>query len=93
MFLTLVGNITDQCGDNVDAFDVATRDQWKWSGPEVVRTYPSDSTIARIEPEIRNGKPVGRWVPFTVQLVYRDEQNRVVRTENYSSRELIPITK
>ena len=64
---------------------------WKWYGPEVSRTYPSDEVIERIKPETRNGKAVGRWVPFKIQLIYRDDRGEVIRTENYSSRELIPI--
>jgi hypothetical protein len=57
---------------------------WKWSGPEVVRTYPSDDVVKRIP--LEKGRS-GRWVPFTVQLVYRNAQGKVTRTENYSSRE------
>ena len=28
---------------------------------------------------------------FTLQLVYRDAQGRVMRTEEYSSREFVPV--
>jgi hypothetical protein len=86
VFLVLKGQILEQCGKTYD-LGVAERQNWKWDGPEVVRTYPPDDVISRIRPETRGGKPVGRWVPFTVQLVYRDDQGRVKRTENYSSRE------
>jgi hypothetical protein len=47
----------------------------------------SPTTKSRICP---NPKSVPRWVPFTVQLVYRDAKGRVTKTENYSSREYIP---
>jgi hypothetical protein len=76
-------------------YDATTTKDWKWSGPEVVRTYPPQDVIERISPERfdgkKDGKPTGRWVPFTVQLVYRDAQGRVTKTENYSSREFEPV--
>lgn len=90
-FLVLTSNVTHNCGETNYAFNATTTDHWKWNGPEVVRTYPSDDVVARIAPETENGKPTGRWVPFTVQLVYRDVQGRVTRTDNYSSREFDPI--
>lgn len=69
--------------------DATTLTDWKWDGPEIVRTYPPDDAIKRIKPSGEHGS--GRWVPFTVQLIYRDAQGRVSRTEEYSSREFIPV--
>jgi hypothetical protein len=98
IFLGLQERAIEKCGNpnygdaNYDAISDATEiKDWKWNGPEVVRTYPLDNVIERIIPETKDGKPVGRWVPFTVQLVYRDSQGRVPRTENYSSREFDPV--
>ncbi len=88
VFLVLENNIGQQCGENYDAFTVARQKDWKWNGPEVVSTYPPDEVIKRIKPE--PGPSRSRWVPFTVQLVYRNDQGHVTKTENYSSRELIP---
>lgn len=90
-YLALQMYAQQMCGKDVDVNSPAVLEQWKWRGPEVVRTYPPDSVIERINPEMKDGKPVGRWVPFTVQLVYRDEQGRVMRTENYASREFEPV--
>jgi hypothetical protein len=90
-YIRLIGAISNTCGKGIDSFDVAQRKDWKWDGPEVVRSYPPDGVINRIRPEEKSGKPVGRWVPFTVQLVYRDAQGRVTKTENYSSREFEPV--
>jgi hypothetical protein len=99
IFLDLQRNGADTCSRNpaeagdmdfISKIDSATESKgWKWSGPEVVRTYPSDNAIARIKPSGEHG--AGRWVPYTVQLVYRDAQGRVTRTEDYSSREFIPF--
>jgi len=88
-FLTLVQEIPKQCGIKYEntGFEVAKRENWVWEGPEVVRVYPPDEVIKRITPE-PGSKTVMRWVPYTVQLVFRDSSGRVSRTENNSSREL-----
>lgn len=98
-FLSLQRYAGEQCSrdtaeameaDFIDNIDHATTSKdWKWTGPEVVRTYPPDDVIKRIKPSGEHGS--GRWVPFTVQLIYRDAQGRVMRTEEYSSREFIPV--
>jgi hypothetical protein len=90
-FLALVDRIQQQCGQAYDALDVAMRENWKWNGPEVVRTYPSDDIVSRSKP--LGGKAVARSVPFQVQLIYRDDTGHVTRTENYSSAESIPDVK
>lgn len=91
-FLALQELAKQQCSQDYDAIHDATEtNDWKWNGPEVVRTYPADDVVERIEPVNKEGKPIGRWVPFTVQLVYRDAQGHVIRTENYSSREFDPV--
>jgi hypothetical protein len=85
-FLRLEQDIAETCGkDAYYANKVAEENGWVWDGPEVIRTYPSDDVIKRIKPE-----GAGRWVPFTVQLIYRDAQRRIARTENYSSKEFLP---
>lgn len=90
-FLALVDRIQQQCGNLSDtALNVAMRDNWKWNGPEVVRTYPSDSVVSRIEPKSLGGKVQARSVPFTIQLIFRDDKGHITRTENYSSREDVP---
>jgi len=98
-FLALQRRAEQQCTrDMAEAIDASfigniytaiTTKDWKWSGPEVVRTYPPDDVIKRIKPGGEHGS--GRWVPFTVQLVYRDAMGRVTRTEEYSSREFEPV--
>ena len=90
-YLALQEHAQQMCGKDFDVNSATMLEKWKWLGPEVVRTYPPDSVIERISPEMKDGKPVGRWVPFTVQLVYRDEQGRVTRTDNYASREFDPV--
>ena len=92
-FFVLLENVRQTCGKSDPDFvrDTTESPAWKWNGPEVVRTYPADDVVERISPEMKDGKPIGRWIPFTVQLVYRDAHGRVTRTENYSSREWDPV--
>jgi len=90
-FLHLLSHAEQTCGQAYGATHAAEGRDWKWDGPEVVRTYPPDEAIKRITPErLNGGTTLGRWVPFMVQLVYRDKQGHVTRTENYSSREFVP---
>lgn len=94
VFLAMVERVEQQCGQSGDAsLNVAIRTDWKWDGPEVVRTYPPDDVVERIEPRSLGGKAVARSVPFTVQVIYRNESGKVTRTENFSSAELIPEFK
>jgi hypothetical protein len=98
-FLTLQGNAEDRCSQDTaernDAdfiqktYAAITSKDWKWSGPEVVRTCPPDEVVKRIKPSGEHG--AGRWVPYTVQLVYRDAQGRVTRTEECATREFRPV--
>ena len=88
---SLEENASNLCGKGFDVLKAISTKGWRWNGPEVVRTYPSDDVVERISPEMKDGKPYARWVPFTVQLVFRDSQGRVTRTENYATRELEPI--
>ena len=98
-FLTLRHDALDECSRNAaeamgadfiqKTYDAITSKDWKWSGPEVVRTSPPDEVIKRIKPTGEHG--AGRWVPYTVQLVYRDAQGRVTRTEEYATREFRPV--
>jgi hypothetical protein len=90
----LVDHVQQQCAYAYGvSLDVATRTDWKWDGPEVVRTYPPDDVISRIEARALGEKAVARSVPFTIQLVYRDENGKITRTENYASTELVPEFK
>jgi hypothetical protein len=95
VFLAMLDHVEQQCGKAGETSwnDVATRTTWKWDGPEIVRTYPPDDVISRIEPRSVGGKIVVRSVPFTVQLIYRNENGKITRTENYSSVEEAPEFK
>jgi hypothetical protein len=49
---------------------VATRENWKWNGPEVVRTYPSDDVGSAVHCECRymgSGRPVPHGDPLKMK--------------------------
>jgi len=98
-FIALQHYAEEQCSRNTaetsdadfiqNIYDATTSKDWKWSGPEVVTTFPPDDVIKRIKPSGERG--AGRWVPYTVQLVYRDAQGRATRAEEYSTHEFRPV--
>jgi hypothetical protein len=90
--LSLEIRITQVCGKETNNAVQVTRENWQWTGPEVIRTYPANDVIARIKPNIRHNAP-WRAIPFRVQLVYRDNQARITRTETYSSVAWEPVVK
>ncbi len=85
-FLTLEIRAKELCGESFDVHKATVTKTWKWSGPEVVRNYPSDSEIKRISPD-SNGF---RLVKLNVRLTYRDAQGRVTKIENYTALEKFP---
>jgi len=84
-YLVLEANTRDKCGPR---YQYKLKD-WTWDGPEVVRTYPSDDVIKGIKLQRRRGLAFRR-VPYSVTLLYRDAQGHIVKTQKYSSVEIIP---
>ncbi len=86
-FLALQQQAKKMCGENYDVIVKATEtESWKWSGPEVVRSYPPDSDIKRINPD-KNGF---RLVKYNVRLTYLDPQGRVTKVENFTALDRLP---
>jgi len=93
--LTLERNANEMCKDKENVLEAniawvhrAIEDEnWKWSGPEVTRKYPSDAAIERIKPDAHSM----RTVPFTVTLTYRDSKGRIVKTDSFAAHELEPV--
>jgi hypothetical protein len=61
--------------------DATTTKDWKWDGPEFVRTYPPDDVIRLIKPDSRG------WisVQYSVVLLQRDSRGRIKATESFSA--------
>ncbi len=75
------------CGKSYHVHEATMKENWKWNGPEVVRDYPPDSEIEHISPD-SNGF---RLVKYKVRLVYRDSQGRVMKVENFTAAEKLPV--
>jgi hypothetical protein len=90
-FLALQRRAKETCGQNFDQnFDVIVEatesENWKWSGPEVARTYPPDSEIKGISPD-SNGF---RLVKYMVRLTYLDPQGRVTKVKSFTALDRLP---
>jgi hypothetical protein len=85
-YLTLERSAQQTCGKGYDDVASATRKGTGWSGPEVRRTYPSDSSIERLKPDSDGF----RTVQYEVRLTYRDQQGRVTRVENFKVTDRLP---
>ena len=86
ILLSLHARAREICGAGYDVLDATESENWKWSGPEVVRTYPPDDLIRQITPDSRG------WisVQYTVVLLWRNSQGRVTKTESFSAVESGP---
>jgi hypothetical protein len=91
-FLVLERNVHQVCGWEDAAVAEATESKsWQWNGPEVFRVFPTEEVIESIHPEEKDGRSVGRWVPFTVRLVFHDAKGGITKIENFSTREFQSI--
>jgi hypothetical protein len=80
--LVLEQHAQQMCRTNPSAIYALTRSKdWKWDGPEVVRTYASDAEIKRVKPDSQGF----RNVKYGVKLIFRDLQGTTIRTETYSA--------
>ncbi|MDP9267749.1 MAG: hypothetical protein M3P27_05415 [Acidobacteriota bacterium] len=86
-YLSLETTARRMCGGAEGTLRAATATDWQWKGPEVKRTYPSDSEVERIKPDSRGF----RTVPYKVQLTFRDSRGHVTKVEAFraTERELV----
>jgi len=84
---TLEIRAKELCGESFDVHKAMVTKNWRWSGPEVVRNYPSDSEIKRISPDSKGF----RLVKYKVRLIYRDPQGRVMKIENFTALDRLPV--
>ena len=66
--------------------DASTLKDWKWNGPEVVRTSPPDDVLRQIKPDSRGMIQY----EYTVVILQRDSGGRVVKTESFTARDRVP---
>ncbi len=75
-----------KCGDDYDVHGKAEAKDWRWDGPEVSRTYPTDSEIEHLKADSRGL----RTVAYDVSLTYRDSRGRVTKVERFTAFERLP---
>lgn len=80
IYLVLSGHAQAMCGEKYDVTK-AQGEHWQWDGPEVTRTYPSDSTIERMKADDKGF----RTVEYRVRLTYRDAEGRITKAESFSA--------
>jgi hypothetical protein len=69
-YLTLWSHAAQECGKDFDVSRATHDADWRWNGPEVVRTYPTDREIEQLKPD-RFGF---RTVRYKIELVYPDSR-------------------
>jgi hypothetical protein len=87
--LSLMDRAGEACGKNGMDYHIWTLihdANWKWDGPEVVRTYPPDEVMRQLKPNGDGMIPIH----YTVVLLQRDSQGHVTKTENYAAVEMWP---
>jgi|ERR1043166_3592644 hypothetical protein len=87
-YIALIGVAEQQCGEAYDVLK-ATEDAWQWTGPEVIRRYPSDEEIDRITPDALGW----RTVIYEVSLLRRDKRGRIEKLKSFTASERLPPTK
>jgi len=85
--LRLQVDAKQMCGEQYDVYKAVRTEDWKWNGPEVVRTYPPDDVLLKIKPD-------SHWMihdEYTVVTLQRDSSGRVVKTESFTAQEMEPL--
>src|SRR5271169_1055481 len=85
--LTLEAKASEVCGEGYDVHKVTQDKNWKWNGPQVTREYPTNSEINKIQPD-RKGF---RTVKVKVRLTYLNLKGQVVKIENYTVVDKVPV--
>lgn len=84
--LTLQINAKQMCG--YDVYKIVEADDWKWNGPEVVRTYPPDDVIRQIKPD---NQGIIHY-DYTVVILQRDSNGRVIKSQSFTARDMVPVS-
>jgi hypothetical protein len=91
--LNLIGVLTSleiyagqMCAATIDSVDKAVHSESGWSGPQITRTYPPDSTIEQLTPD-KNGN---RKVAYTILLTFHDKAGRVTKIDTFTTADTLP---
>jgi len=85
--LALQRNVTLMCGENFDVHKAVEAEEWKWNGPEVVRTSPPDDVLRQIKPDAHGLIQY----EYTVVILQRDSSGRVTKTDTFTAHDMVPL--
>lgn len=85
--VTLQRDAYESCGKEYDIHSAVEAEDWKWKGPEVVRTYPPDDVLRQIKPDSHGMI----HYEYTVVLLHRDSSGKVVKTESFAAQDMVPL--
>lgn len=86
--LALQRNVTLMCGEHYDVNKAIDAEDWKWNGPEVVRTSPPDDVLRQIKPDSHG---MVRY-EYAVVILQRDSSGHIVMTESFTAHDIVPLT-
>jgi len=85
--LALQIHATQMCGEGYDAHKVVEIEDWRWNGPEVVRTSPPDDVLRQIKPDSHGMI----HYEYTVVILQRDSSGRVTKTDSFTAHDMVPL--
>jgi hypothetical protein len=66
--------------------DATTLKDWKWNGPEIVRTSPPDDVLRQIKPDSQGMI----HYEYTVVVLQRDPSGKVTKSESFTAKDMVP---
>jgi len=84
--LVLQRNVTLMCGEHYDVHNAVEVEDWKWNGPEVVRTSPPDDVLRQIKPDSQGMI----HYEYTVVILQRDSGGNVTKTDSFTAHDMVP---
>jgi len=85
--LVLQRNVTLMCGEHYDVHNAVEVEDWKWNGPEVVRTSPPDDVLRQIKPDSQGMI----HYEYTVVILQRDSGGNVTKTDSFTAHDMVPL--
>jgi hypothetical protein len=88
VYLTLVDHAQQTCGEKYDVYKATQTTEWRWDGPQVIREYPPEREIQKIQPDSKGF----RTVEYKVRLTYIDAEGRVIKVDNFTAVDKLPTS-
>jgi len=85
-YLTLVEHAQQTCGEKLDVYIATQNTEWQWNGPQVMREYPPEREINKIQLDSKGF----RTVEYKVRLIYRDSKGIETNVDNFTTLDRLP---